>query len=65
MHRRHSYVEREKKWIDNFKDKIYYSHGKTNSFRVLKAIYSNWNIFVQNKVNDNDGIALILEATSS
>ena len=27
----HSSVETEKKWIDDFKDKIYCSHGKTNS----------------------------------
>ena len=27
-----SSLETEKKWIDDFKDKIYYSHGKTNSW---------------------------------
>ena len=27
----HSSVKTEKKWIDDFKDKIYYSHSKTNS----------------------------------
>ena len=26
----HSSVETEKKWIDDFKDKIYYSHDKTD-----------------------------------
>ena len=26
----HFFVETEKKWTDDFKDKIYYSHGKTN-----------------------------------
>ena len=52
------------KWIDKFKDKItYYSHGKTNSCGVLIAIYGNMNICVKNKVNDNDGSVLILEAT--
>ena len=52
------------KWIDKFKDKItYYSHGKTNSCSVLIAIYGNMNICVKNKVNDNDGSVLILEAT--
>ena len=60
----HSSVETEKKWIDHFKDKIYYSHGKTNSCGVLIAIYGNLNICVKNKVNDNDGRVLILEATS-
>ena len=53
----------EKKWIDNLKDKIYYCHDKTNSYGVLIAIYGNLNICVKNKVNDNDGRVLILEAT--
>ena len=37
----HSSVETEKKWIDDFKDKIYYSLGKTNSCGILIAIYVN------------------------
>ena len=49
----HSSVETEKKWTDDFKDKIYYSHGKTNSCGVLIAIYGNLNICVKNKVHDN------------
>ena len=40
----HSSVETEKKWINDFKDKIYYSHDKTNSHGVLIAIYGNLNI---------------------
>ena len=58
-----SSVETEKKWIGDFKDKIYYSHGKTNSCGVLIAIYGNLNIYVKNKVHDNDGRVLILDAT--
>ena len=53
---------RKKKWTDNFKDKIYYSHGKTNSCGILIASYSNLNICVKNEVNDNDARVLILEA---
>ena len=34
----HSSVETKKKWIDGFNDKIYYSHGKTNSCGLLIAI---------------------------
>ena len=60
----HSSVETENKWIDNFNDKIYYSQCKTNSCGVLTAIYGNVNLCVQNKVNDNDGRVLILEATT-
>ena len=59
----HSSLETEKKWIDDFKDKIYYSHGKTNSCGVLIAIYGNLNICVKNKMHDNDGRILILDAT--
>ena len=33
----HSSVETEKKWIDDFKDKIYYSYGKTDTWGVLIA----------------------------
>ena len=42
---------------------MYYSHGKTNSCGVLIAIYSNLNICVKNKVRENDGTVLILDAT--
>ena len=59
----HSSLEIEKKWAGDCKDKIYYSHGKTNSCGVLIAVYGNLNICVKNKVNDNDGKVLILEAT--
>ena len=49
--------------MDDFKGNIYYSHGKTNSCGVLIAIYGNLNIYVKNKVHDNDGRVLILDAT--
>ena len=42
----HSSLETEKKWIDDFKDKIYYSHDKTNS--LLKK-YSLSEIITLNK----------------
>ena len=61
---RYTSVEIRKKWIDDFKDKIYYSYGKTNSCGVLIAIYGNLSVCVKNKVNDNDGRVLILEATN-
>ena len=63
FHRKHSPVETEKKWTDDLKDKIYYSHGKTNSCGVLIDIYGSLNICVKNKESDNYGIVLILEAT--
>ena len=42
---------------------MYYSRGKTSSCGVLIAIYGNLNICFKNKVNDNNGRVLILEAT--
>ena len=63
LQEKQSSVEREKKWIDDFTRKTYYSHGKTNSCGVLTATYGNWNICVKNKVYKNDGRILILEAT--
>ena len=58
----HSSLETEKKWIDDFKDKICYSYSKTNLYGVLIAFYGNLNICFKNKVNDNDGRVLILES---
>ena len=63
LHETYSSVETERKWNDDFKDKFYYSLGKTNSRGLLIAIYGNLNICVKNKVNGNDGRVLILEAT--
>ena len=60
----HSSVEIEKKWIHGFKEKIYYTHGKKKSIGKLIAIYSNLNIYVKNKVHDNDCRVLILEAAT-
>ena len=60
----HSSVETEKKWIDDFKDKIYYSHGKTNSCRVLIIFYGNLNICIKNNVNENDVRVLIRETVN-
>ena len=59
----HSSVETEKKWTDDFKENIYYSHGKTNLCRVLIAIYGNLNFCIKNKVHENNGRVLILYAT--
>ena len=44
---------------------MYYSHGQTNSCGVLIAIYGNSNICLKNKVHDNHGRVLILDATIS
>ena len=56
-------IETEKELIDDFNDKIYYSHDKTSSCVVLITICGNLNISVKHKVDDNDGRVLILEVT--
>ena len=58
----HSSVETEKKWIDDFKDKIYYSYGKTDTWGVLIAFTVIWTFLLKIKFSDNDGRVLILEA---
>ena len=61
LQERHSPIEAEKKLIDDFNEKINYSHVKTSSFDVLIAICAKFNnIFVKHKVNHNDGRVLIL-----
>ena len=54
----HSSIDTEKQWNDDFK-----GHGKTNSFVVPFAFYSNVNIVVKNQFNDDNGRILILEVT--
>ena len=57
-------MKQKKKWTDDFKDKIYYSHDKTNSCGGLITIYGNLNNFVKNKVIDIDSRVITLEATT-
>ena len=59
----HSSVETENKGSDGLKGKVYYPRGTINSCGVLIKFCGNLNICVKNKVNDNDGRVLILEAT--
>ena len=44
----HSSVETAKQWNDEFKDQLYFSHGKTNSCGTLNAFYGNFDVVIQN-----------------
>ena len=56
----HSTVNDEIKWKDNFKDEVFYSHGKSNSCSVLICFIFSKKFFIRNKLSDNDGRILIL-----
>ena len=55
-----SSIETEKEWIDDFNDRIYSSHSKTNLFSILRAIYGNLNICVKNNDNNNGDTVLVV-----
>ena len=55
-----SSIETEKEWIDDFNDRIYSSHSKTNLCSILRAIYGNLNICVKNKDNNNGDTVLVV-----
>ena len=57
----HSSIRDEKKWEDEFRGKLFFSHGKTNSCGVLIGYYGTKKIEVINKKCDNYGRILILE----
>ena len=63
MQETHSSVETEKLWNDEFKDQLYFSHGKTNSCGVLTEFYGNINVVLKTQLNDKSGRILILEVT--
>ena len=57
----HSSVEDEKQWSDNFKGKIFYSHGTTNSCGVAIAFLGSKSLEVVETRNDDQGRILILD----
>ena len=59
----HSLTDSEKQWKEEFKGKLYFSHGKTNSCGVLIAFFGNSNVVVKNQFKDDHGRILILEVT--
>ena len=63
LQEKHSSIDTEKQWNDEFKGQLYFSHGKTISCSVLIAFYANINAVVKNQFNDDNGRILILEMT--
>ena len=59
----HSSVETEKQWNDEFKDQLYFFHGK-NSRGGLTRFYGNINVVIKKQSNDKNGRILILEKTT-
>ena len=57
-----STVNDEVKWKDDFKGEVFYSHGKSNSCGILICFIGSKKIFIRNKLSDNDGRILILDA---
>ena len=60
----HSFVEVEKQWSDNFKVKIFYSHGTINSCCIAIAILGSKSLAVVETKNDGQGRILILDIKS-
>ena len=54
-------IEDEKQWSDNFKRKIFYSHGRTNSCGVAIAFLGSKSLEVVETKNDYQGRILILD----
>ena len=57
----HSTVNDEIKWKDDFKDEVFCSQGKSNSCSVLICFIGPKNLFIRNKLSENDGLILILD----
>ena len=51
----------KKKWQDEVKGKLFFSHGRSNSCRVAIGFLGNMNFNVLNKIQGNDGRILILD----
>ena len=54
-------VESEKQWSDEFNSNLYYSHGKTNSCRLLIAFLGDIAFPVKAQGNDSNRRILILK----
>ena len=57
----HSTISDEKRWQDELNGKSFFSHGHSNSCRVVIGFLGNMNFNVLKKIQDNDGRNLILD----
>ena len=49
------------RWQDELKEKLFFSHGQSNSCGVAIGFLGNMSFNVLNKIQDNDGRTLILD----
>ena len=61
----HSSMYDEKKWNDEFKGKLFFSHGQSNSCRVAIGFIGSRSFEVSNKKQDESGGILILDVKPS
>ena len=57
----HSTLFDEKRWQDELKGKLFFSHGHSNFCGVAIGFLGNMNFNVLNKIQDNDGRILVLD----
>ena len=57
----HSNSKIEQKWKEDFKGQVFFSHGKTNSYGVLTAIFWKRNFFVNKQETDKQRRIFILD----
>ena len=50
----HSTLFDEKRWQDDLKEKLFFSHGHSNSCGLAAGFSGKMNINVLNKIQDND-----------
>ena len=58
----HSSSKDEKRWKDEFKGQLFFSHGKTNSCGVAIGFYGTKSFELINKIEDKAGRILVIEA---
>ena len=60
-----STIHDEKKWNDEFKGKLFFSHGQSNYYGVAIGFIGNTNFEVSNKKQNESGRILILDVKVS
>ena len=58
----HSSTQDEKKWKDDFKDSLFFSHGSTNSCGVAIGFWGLKSLHIIDRKSDENGRILITDA---
>ena len=61
LHKTHSTIHDQSKWNNEFKGKLFFSHGQSNSCGVAIGFTGNIRLEVSNKKQDDSGKILILD----